>query len=74
MLVFSENKDVVTNFIKYMTRLIKCVMTQNHLILSKVKSMKMLPVVYTVVLPKKEFDVEVFVQIRFILLYNHNIN
>ena len=31
-------------------------------------------VVYTVVLPKKEFDVEVFVQIRFILLYNHNIN
>ena len=43
MLVFSENKDVVTNFIKYMTRLIKCVMTQNHLILSRVKSMKMLP-------------------------------
>ena len=31
-------------------------------------------VVYTVVLPKKEFDVEVFVQIRLILLYNHNIN
>ena len=30
--------------------------------------------IYTVVLPKKEFDVEVFVQIRFILLYNHNIN
>ena len=31
-------------------------------------------VVYTVVLPKKEFDVEVFLQIRFILLHNHNIN